>query len=188
MIFLLIVLTLGIVAFTAAGTSVFVDPTRNFFLFPKTQQQVIAAPHQLLIPKLGIAAVVEHVGLDANNNMDVPKNTDNVAWYQLGTKPGEIGNAVIAGHLDSETDVAVFYDLKTLRKGDTILVTDTNGKTHEFVVTEKAVYNDDKFPLEKVFGKTNKKHLNLITCDGEFSETTQTYSHRIVIYTELKAS
>src|SRR5687768_11412154 len=60
----------------------------------------LVRPQRLDIPKLGITAVVEHVGLDAKKNMDVPKDHHNVAWYQHGPVPGEVGNSVVAGHLD----------------------------------------------------------------------------------------
>ena len=117
--------------------------------------------------------------------MDVPKAAANVAWYQFGPKPGEIGNAVIAGHLDWYDGPAVFYKLNELQEGDTIVVTDDNGQEYRFTITKKATYPLDLFPMDEVFGSHEKPRLNLITCDGAFDENSKNYSHRVVIYAEL---
>lgn len=144
------------------------------------------SPQQLIIPKLGIEATVEYVGMDAKGNMDVPKNDNNVAWYELGYKPGVLGNSVIAGHFDTKTGApAVFYKLEALEKGDAIRIVGTDGTEKKFIVTQKQRYPYDAFPLVKVFGPADKPQLNLITCEGTYSQTSHTYSHRTVVYSEL---
>lgn len=148
-------------------------------------QVPVSPPLRLTIEKLGIEAAIEQVGLDAKNNMDVPKQVDNVAWYQLGAQPGDAGNAVIAGHLDSYTGPAVFYNLGSLEAGDEVAVTHADGSISRFRVTQKSSYPYDQFPIADVFGPTDNKRLNLITCEGDYSQATKLYSHRIVIYTEL---
>jgi sortase A len=143
-------------------------------------------PKRLFIPKLGVSADVEYVGMDEKGRMDVPKNDDNVAWYEPGYKPGIKGNAVMAGHLDRSTGApAVFYRLDTLEKGDIIRVEEADGSELEFSVTKKAVYPDASFPLVEVFGPAPDERLNLITCEGSFNRTSRNYSHRTVIYAEL---
>lgn len=143
-------------------------------------------PQKLIIPKLGIDAAVEYVGMDAKGNMDVPKNDNNVAWYELGFKPGSQGNSVIAGHLDTRTGApAVFYKLETLEKGDRIQVIGTDGSEKEFIVTHKQTYPFNAFPLVEVFGSHEKPRLNLITCEGRYNSSERNYSHRVVIYSEL---
>lgn len=42
----------------------------------------------------------------------MPKRFDTVAWYVLGPRPGELGKAVMAGHLDAKTGPAIFWRLK----------------------------------------------------------------------------
>ncbi|MGH9857640.1 MAG: class F sortase [Acidobacteriota bacterium] len=144
-----------------------------------------APPHFFTIPALGIRTAVELVGLDAKRRMDVPQDPDQVAWYMHGPPPGEEGNAVIAGHLDSTTGPAVFYNLEQLTPGDEILVTDAEGKERRFHVYDKATYSVADFPLDQVFGPTDEKQLNLITCEGSFNQNTKQYSHRVVVYTKL---
>jgi LPXTG-site transpeptidase (sortase) family protein len=149
-------------------------------------ETIVAHPAVLRIPKLSIEAAVESVGQDSRGNMDVPKMAQNVGWYNLGAMPGEQGNAVMAGHLDTVTGApAVFYDLAKLQLGDGLTVEDEHGNEYRFTVTEKRTYPTDEFPLQEVFGTTEKFRLNLITCSGSFDSTAKNYSHRTVIYSEL---
>jgi sortase A len=148
-------------------------------------RQTIHAPKILTIPKLAITAPIEFVGLDADGNMATPQNTNNVGWYKLGVAPGEKGNAVIAGHFDSETGPAVFYQLSQLAIGDEILLEDKKGTKHTFRVIRKEIYNSDQVPLAAIFGDADSAYLNLITCDGVFDKQTKNYSKRLVVYTKL---
>ncbi|MBI4067655.1 class F sortase [Candidatus Gottesmanbacteria bacterium] len=147
----------------------------------------IGLPERLVIESLGVEATVEGVGLNAEGSMDIPKDVYNVAWYNLGYKPGEIGNAVIAGHLDTQTgDPSVFYNLLSMREGERIKVIDNLGNTYTFKVVNIASYPHDEFPLVEVFGDYAKKRLNLITCGGDWNRNAQNYSHRTVVYSELE--
>lgn len=69
-------------------------------------------PLRLSLPRLRIDADVEQVGLAPDGAMDVPERFDTVGWYRLGARPGELGNAVLAGHLDAKTAPAIFWRLK----------------------------------------------------------------------------
>lgn len=143
-------------------------------------------PITFSIPKLGVIAAVESVGMDAKGNMDVPKNDNNVAWYNLGYKPGDQGSAVIAGHYDTRSgSPAVFYNLTKLQSGDLVKVTDTSDTTYTYKVTEITTYDFDKVPMQQVFASTDKARLNLITCEGTFDRASRNYSKRTVVYTEL---
>lgn len=143
-----------------------------------------AIPKILDVPKLGIHASVESVGMDATGNMDVPKDANNVAWYNLGYYPGEIGSAVIAGHLDTATGSAVFAKLSTLKPGDTITVIDERNNTKAFAVTAATSFPYDKFPIAQVFGATSSASLNLITCGGTYDRKVRTYLRRTVVFTK----
>jgi LPXTG-site transpeptidase (sortase) family protein len=134
---------------------------------------------------LNITAPVEFVGEDSEGKMDVPKEVNNVAWYQYGYIPGTPGNAVIAGHLDSTTGPAVFYRLATLKAGDDIFVTDDAGKQRHFKVTHTATHPSASFPIQEVFGPSAERQLNLITCEGTYDRASKNYSDRTVVYTTL---
>lgn len=150
--------------------------------FEESKSVVISNPQTLSIPKLNVTTHIEHVGLDSKNRMDVPKDYQNVAWYELGYTPGETGSVVLAGHYDTPQGTpGVFYDLRTLEEGDEIIVEGDN-KSLTYVVTRSASYPFDQVPLNEVFDSRDKKRLNLITCEGVFDSTAQNYSDRFVVY------
>jgi sortase A len=159
-------------------------PTSENGVLPQEGQ--IALPQTLRIPKINVTANVEEVGLDAQGRMDVPKDADNVGWYKLGYKPGQKGNAVLAGHYDKETgDPAVFWDISKLEPGDKIIVADVQGKEYTFELKKMVKYPYNDFPIKEVFGDADKPMLNLITCQGTWDSTSNNYSHRIVVFAEL---
>lgn len=162
--------------------------TNSSHLYATVNRALIPAPKELVIPSLQIRAPIEAVGKTKDGAMDVPQNVWNVAWYEPGPKPGENGQAVIAGHYDSKTGPAVFVYLSKLQIGDTVQIVDARGNTRTFVVYNKEIYNREAFPISSVFGDADAPYLNLITCDGIFNKQAETYSKRIVIFTKLKQS
>lgn len=147
----------------------------------------LAKPAELSIPKLSVHTPIEFVGNASDGNMDVPKDDMHVAWYEPGFLPGQKGNAVLAGHFDrKDGGPAVFYNLNKLEKGDEIIVTDANAKLLTFIVVDKTKYPVDTFPVSKVFGPSNEKYLNLITCEGVFDPAKKLYSDRLVVRAQLK--
>jgi sortase A len=154
----------------------------------KEKEQMISfsVPKRLVIDKIGVDTQVESVGMDSQKQMGVPKNANNVAWFNLGYIPGSNGNAVIAGHYDKvDGSPAVFWDLSKLVKGDKVSLFDEKGNKLIFVVTRQAKYPYDNFPLQEVFGSASQPRLNFITCQGEWSASAKNYSHRSVVYTTL---
>lgn len=148
-----------------------------------------APPVRLKIPRLGIDASVEQVGLTSDGAMDVPKNYDNVAWYAPGVRPGQQGNAVISGHVDSVSGPAVFWDLKELTAGDEVIVVGDDGTERRFVVRGWETYKATDAPLERIFGPTETIALNLITCDrnSAFDRSIGSYTGNVVVYTQMVA-
>ncbi len=175
---------------SASGTiNTLNSKTQNLSATTKDKPLIIEKPQRLVIPKLGINTQIEYVGLDKDKKMDVPKNADNVAWYKLGYKIGDKGNAAIAGHYDRSTGApAIFYNLTKLVPGDSITVIGEDNKQLKFKVIEKQNYPVSDFPISTIFGSSDKIRLNLITCQGTFNQNTQSYSNRTVIYTELDST
>jgi sortase A len=142
-------------------------------------------PSSLSIPAIDLEAPVKDFGLDQKGNMELPENGKDVAWFEPGVQPGKAGNAVLAGHVDNEKAPAVFFKLKELEKGDKIHLYDEDGKHLTFVVKDKIAYQKDDAPLRKIFGPSDKRMLNLITCTGYFDRDIHNYVERLVVYTEL---
>lgn len=153
---------------------------------PKRGRTAPGYPVVLTIPALGVSAKVEYVGVDKDGNMDVPKDPYNVAWFKPGTVPGNVGNAVMDGHLDwYGVKEAVFYHLDKMKAGDRVYVRDDKGRDRAFVVTKLAVCDYQKCPLQEIFGPTTATRLNLITCAGNFNRAQQNYDKRTVVYSEM---
>ncbi len=144
------------------------------------------APLRLIIPKINVEAAVESVGLTNKGNMAVPRRLANVGWYSGGVKPGEPGNAVIAGHLDNAKGKAgIFINLKELAEGDLVTVQEEGGKDLVFKVVKTAVFDYNDAPLKEIFGESSVPRLNLITCDGTWLSDKKTYDKRLIVFTEL---
>jgi sortase A len=145
-------------------------------------------PETISIPKINVNTKVESVAQDSQGRMDVPKNPMDTAWYSPGFRPGMNGSSVIDGHLDLVTGApAAFWNLKELVPGDTISVTENNGKIYTFVVSEVTKYPYNNFPLKQVFAASDVPMLNLITCNGVWDKNTRNYSDRLVVYSKLIA-
>lgn len=144
-------------------------------------------PVRLKIPKIKVDAPFEYVGFASDGTMDVPKGPDPVAWFSLGTRPGDIGSSVVAGHSGyKDNRPAVFDNLYKLDKGDKIYVEDEKGSILTFVVREVRTYNP-KADTSNVFGMIDgQAHLNLITCTGIWNEKDKTRSDRLVVFTDLE--
>jgi LPXTG-site transpeptidase (sortase) family protein len=146
----------------------------------------VAPPKRLVIPSIGVDANVEYVGLTPDGAMDVPKNPAQVAWYKNGPKPGDRGNALIAGHVDWGGKVQVFYPLKQLKQGDAVTVVADDGHKYDYVVQWSKWYDAQSSPAPEVFRSTDTPELTLITCGGEFDHVTKQYLSRLVVRAEIR--
>ncbi len=143
-------------------------------------------PVRLRIPSLKIDAPIMGVGLTRTGDMDVPRSGSQVGWYALGARPGEAGNAVIAGHLDTALGTpAVFWNLNDLSEKDDVFVLDDFGHEYHFQVVKSVVYNAREAPLQQIFGASIAKNLQLITCNGAWQADEKSYDKRLVVYTNL---
>ncbi|KGX89642.1 hypothetical protein N781_07720 [Pontibacillus halophilus JSM 076056 = DSM 19796] len=145
-------------------------------------------PVKLSIPKISVEAEVNAVGILDNGQMGVPEQTEDIGWFEPGVKPGQTGNAVVAGHVDSIEGPAVFFDLEKLARGDELTIEGKDGQTLTYVVKRLQRYVTAEAPIEEIFGETEKKRLNLITCTGTFNHDLGSHEERLVVYTELLES
>lgn len=157
----------------------------NNITLSKEEPVSFGLPVYIKIPSIKVDAPVEHVGLTSDGAMDVPKGPNEVAWFNLGSRPGESGSAVIAGHYGWKNNIpAVFDNLHKLRKGDKISTEDEKGVITAFVVREIQTYGKDEAAPD-VFGSDDGKvHLNLITCAGVWNKAEKTRSERLVVFAD----
>lgn len=146
-----------------------------------------AEPERIAIPEIGVSAPVRRVGLNPDNTVEVPslERADETGWYEYGPTPGEIGPAVILGHVDSRAGPAVFAGLGRLRPGDQITVTRADGRVAVFRTTAVDEVPKAEFPTERVYGDTQHAGLRLVTCGGPFDQERNSYRNNVVVYAEL---
>jgi hypothetical protein len=144
-------------------------------------------PVSVDVPKIGVHSSLIALRLNADNTVQVPpvSRPMQAGWYQYGPTPGEIGPAVILGHIDGDKNKGVFYDLKKLVPGDAISVTRKDGTTAHFVVTKVDLVSKDTFPTDAVYGDTGDPELRLITCGGSFDRATHNYVDNTIVYAKL---
>lgn len=172
----------GIVVPAMAPRAIVVPMTGAFKTRPATASppMVDSTPVRLLIPAITVDALVEARGLDAQRNIDTPRDFRDVAWYDLGPRPGQAGNAIINGHVNWWTGDAVFTRLYRLRTGDEVRVVRSDGATVAFRVSRTQVV-DARARLASLFAPTNTPTLTLITCSGVWNPLTQSDTHRLLV-------
>ena len=138
-------------------------------------------PTRLRIPAIYVDTPLEVLNLDVSGALQTPKDYARAGWFAGGAVPGEVGPAVIAGHVDTTTGPAVFYRLNRLRPGDVIEVARDGGWVG-FRVVEVSRYPKDRFPTTRVYGPTPDPQLRLITCSGAFDNAQGSYVDNTVVY------
>lgn len=153
---------------------------------PAAHAESTSLPDRLVIPSLGIDAHVREVGVKADGSMATPGSFVDVGWYKYGTIPGQIGSAVIDGHVDNALSLAgVFKHLEDIKKGDDVYIVQKDGSRIHFRVVDIKRYPYNDAPLEKIFAQNDAARLNLITCTGDWLKSDQTYNERLVVFTQL---
>jgi Sortase domain len=142
-------------------------------------------PVRLVIPAIGVATPLVRLGLEAGGGMAVPSDFGRAGWFAEGPTPGQVGPAVIAGHVDSRSGPAVFHRLRDLRPGDQIRVVRADGSRLRFVVEGARSYPKDGFPTGAVFGPVPGAALRLITCAGDFDRARGSYRDNLVVFARL---
>ena len=138
-------------------------------------------PKQIVIPALSVDAVVEAVALNSRGEMQAPAHFYTTSWYKLGSRPGEAGTTVIAGHFNSPIlGSGVFEHLNDLTLGDKITVKG-EGREATYVVREVYIYDADNAPTERIFSTEGDSKLILVTCDGAWDAGTKRYDKRLVV-------
>lgn len=148
-------------------------------------------PTHLDVPAIGVSSDLLQLGQNPDGTVEVPPlgKDSKAGWYRNSPTPGELGPAVLLGHVDSaEHGSGVFFKLGALKPGDTVSVTRADQATATFTVTRVASFPKDHFPTLDVYGNTDDAELRLITCGGPFDSAARNYLNNIVVYAALTGS
>lgn len=144
-------------------------------------------PVRLTIPGISVDTELMGLGLLADGSLEVPPKGFPAGWYTGAPTPGELGPAIIAGHV-SHRGPGVFYDLARVRPGDPVLVERTDGSVATFIVTDVGQYPKTSFPTDAVYGAISHAGLRLVTCGGAWDDSTGHYEDNIVVFAELTSA
>jgi hypothetical protein len=147
--------------------------------------QQAARPAWLSVPAIGVRTRLVDLGLNKNGTLQVPASTAVAGWFAGSPRPGTVGSAVIAGHVDSRTGPGIFFWLRTLRPGEHVYVGRADGTMAEFTVTAVRTYAKDQFPTVAVYGSVPDAELRLITCGGVFDRSLGSYLSNVVVFARL---
>lgn len=148
-----------------------------------------SVPARISIPAIGVDSVVNRIGLSSDGTLKVPQpgpRLNQAAWFEKSPTPGQPGPSIIEGHVDSESGPSVFFKLGSIRPGQRILVTRSDGTRLTFVVDGVRNYLKSKFPTRLVYGAKDLSTpaLRLITC-SQFDTATRHHIGNAVVFAHL---
>jgi sortase (surface protein transpeptidase) len=141
-------------------------------------------PENVRIPALGVNSDLMGLGLLADGTLEVPPGPFPAGWYTGAPTPGEIGPAIITGHLRWNAVEGVFAGLDTLEPHDRIIVARRDGTKAVFEVSEVVEYEKSAFPTKVVYGNIDHAGLRLITC-GDLNQLTGEFEDNTVVFAQL---
>jgi hypothetical protein len=148
-----------------------------------------STPMTISIASIKLRASVDQIGLAPDGTLEKQpfETASHAAWYRLGPAPGQVGPAVVAGHVDTKSNIAVFFYLTRVRPGDHVVITRADRHTATFTVDWLGSFPKTNFPTQLVYGSTNYPALRLITCGGVFDRAAGSYRDNIVVFAHLTA-
>jgi len=157
-------------------------PTGPIAAASQQRSAQVSLPVTLTIPSIGVQTTLVRLGLTAGGALQVPQSTAVAGWYTGSPRPGAVGSAVIAGHIDSRTGPGVFFRLSSLRPGDRVYVRRADGTLAVFRVTVVRQFPKDSFPTSAVYGPAPDPEVRLITCGGTFDPQLGSYLSNTIVY------
>lgn len=160
-----------------------------------------SAPVSIDVPAIKAHSTLIPLGLKPDGSLDVPDvhHPQQASYYCVtspnptqvctsGVLPGQLGPAVIVGHVDGAKQQGVFYRLKDMKIGDTATVIETNGTALTFSAYRILKVAKTQFPSSVVYGDTVGSELRLITCTGSFIGGQMGYADNEIVFMALVPS
>lgn len=139
-------------------------------------------PERLVIPRLGVAATVLPVGVDAAAGLAVPADPHRVGWWAAGAAAGTgTGTVLVDGHVDSAgAGPGALFRLRTMRPGDLVMVRGA-GRRVAYRVVARRQYPKSQLPWSQLFDQQVRERLVLISCGGSFARSSRHYRDNVVV-------
>ncbi|MET9252717.1 class F sortase [Streptomyces sp. NPDC003717] len=140
-------------------------------------------PASLRLPRLGVRAPVEPVGVRGDGQVQVPADPGRVGWYRWSPPPGSPeGSAVLVGHVDAAgRGLGVLVALAGVRRGDRVLVDRADGGVAAYRVTARRTVGKRELAATDAFRRDGPPVLTLITCTGPYLPERGGYQNNLVV-------
>jgi LPXTG-site transpeptidase (sortase) family protein len=181
-------LLVAVVALLLAGCGATAAPPAAPPPAPAAASLARSLPTALDVPAIDAKSTLVSLGLNPDRTVEVPPVDQplQAGWYEYGPTPGEVGPAVILGHIDGDHRKGIFWRLHELKPGDPVLVDRADGGKLTFEVTKVDQIAKKSFPTEAVYGNTTDPELRLITCGGQYDAANKNYLDNVIVYAKLK--
>jgi hypothetical protein len=148
----------------------------------------VSNPTRIEVDKIGASSSLIPLGKEPSGEIQVPsvQTPQQAGWYSLGVVPGQLGPAVILGHVDGGGKPGIFKRLREMQAGDTARVLTEDGRTLTFRAYEVVQAEKANFPTARVYGDTEGPELRLITCGGVFVGGDLGYNDNIIVFMRLE--
>jgi LPXTG-site transpeptidase (sortase) family protein len=175
-----LIVVLALIGLVVAGTSKSKSDSAVQLLAAST-------PTTVTVPSIGATSSLMDLGQNSDGSLAVPPLTNpmQAGWYDKSPTPGEIGPAVILGHINGDGKAGIFYKLKDVKAGDQVMVARKDGQTAVFTVSHIDTVPKAAFPADQVYGDTPDSELRLITCGGVFDPAARSYEANVIVYANL---
>ncbi|ASR38012.1 sortase [Prauserella marina] len=153
---------------------------------PRTEVPVSSGqrPGTIALPDGGTARLVrEEVGADAV--LPVPDDLGEATWWGAGLDAPS-GASVFAGHVNWHGQTGPFAELWDIRVDEPITVTDAEGTTWRYRVSQIITLHKDELPARsaELFGQSGPHRIVLVTCGGRWLGGNTGYAENRVVVAE----
>jgi Sortase domain len=138
-------------------------------------------PVAIEIPELNVDGPLGELSQADNGELLAPDDPGLAGWYAGGVVPGDVGPALIGGHVDSRRGPGVFFALRSLDPGAVVKVAMSDGRVVRFAVTRVREVPKAQFPTASVYAATPRPELRLVTCGGRFDRAARSYVDNVVV-------
>ena len=167
-------------SFDAQPTFTVSTPTAN----PKSIPLSIPLPTRVKVPEIQVDSDLIYTNLKSDGTLETPSvhEPKQASWYSGSPRPGDVGPAIVLGHVDGDRQQGVFYRLRELKVGSQITIEREDRSTVSFTVYKVIHADKDDFPTNLVYGDTAGSEIRLITCGGVFNRAKRSYEDNIIVF------
>ena len=144
-------------------------------------------PAAVTVPRIGAHSTLIETGILPDGTAEVPpvETPEQASWLRESPVPGEVGPAILYGHVDGGGKAGVFHDLDQLKPGDEVLVDRHGAPQVRFEVYQVQSFPKAAFPTDLAYGDTQGAELRAITCGGTFDRATGHYRDNVIVSARL---